>query len=161
MFSAKEIIELAIKIEKNGEAVYRSAIEKVPNPGLVPLLEWMADEEVKHANWFAELKHNLETKNENPFVEEMGHELFNEMLGDKNFSLKDVDFAAIEEIDDLIETFIEFEKDSIIFYEVLKPFVEDPVVREYLNKIIDEEKHHIELLKEITDRKEVFTTIID
>ena len=161
MFSAKEIIELAIKIEKNGEAVYRSAIEKVPNPGLVPLLEWMADEEVKHANWFAELKHNLEIKNENPFVEEMGHELFNEMLGDKNFSLKDVDFAAIEEIDDLIETFIEFEKDSIIFYEVLKPFVEDPVVREYLNKIIDEEKHHIELLKEITDRKEVFTTIID
>ena len=161
MFSAKEIIELAIKIEKNGEAVYRSAIEKVPNPGLVPLLEWMADEEVKHANWFAELKHNLETKNENPFVEEMGHELFNEMLGDKNFSLKDVDFAAIEEIDDLIETFIEFEKDSIIFYEVLKPFVEDPVVREYLNKIIDEEKHHIELLKEITDRKEVFTTISD
>lgn len=161
MFSAKEIIELAIKIEKNGEAVYRSAIEKVPNPDLVPLLEWMAEEEVKHANWFAELKHNLETKNENPFVEEMGHELFNEMLGDKNFSLKDVDFATIEEIDDLIETFIEFEKDSIIFYEVLKPFVEDPVVREYLNKIIDEEKHHIELLKEITDRKEVFTTIID
>ncbi len=161
MFSAKEIIELAIKIEKNGEAVYRSAIEKVPNPGLVPMLEWMADEEVKHANWFAELKHNLETKNENPFVEEMGHELFNEMLGDKNFSLKDVDFATIEEIDDLIATFIEFEKDSIIFYEVLKPFVEDPVVREYLNKIIDEEKHHIELLKEITDRKEVFTTIID
>ncbi len=161
MFSAKEIIELAIKIEKNGEAVYRSAIEKVPNPELVPLLEWMADEEVKHANWFAELKHNLETKNENPFVEEMGHELFNEMLGDKNFSLKEVDFAAIEEIDDLIETFIEFEKDTIIFYEVLKPFVEDPVVREYLNKIIDEEKHHIELLKEITDRKEVFTTIID
>ena len=161
MFSAKEIIELAIKIEKNGEAVYRNAIEKVSNPELVPLLEWMADEEVKHANWFAELKHNLETKNENPFVEEMGHELFNEMLGDKNFSLKDVDFATIEEIDDLIETFIEFEKDSIIFYEVLKPFVEDPVVREYLNKIIDEEKHHIELLKEITDRKEVFTTIID
>jgi rubrerythrin len=161
LFSAKEIIELAIRIEKNGEAVYRSAIEKVPNPGLVSLLEWMADEEVKHANWFAELKHNLETKNENPFVEEMGHELFNEMLGDKNFSLKDVDFAAIEEIDDLIETFIEFEKDSIIFYEVLKPFVEDPVVREYLNKIIDEEKHHIELLKEITDRKEVVTTIID
>jgi rubrerythrin len=161
LFSAKEIIELAIKIEKNGEAVYRSAIEKVPNPELVPLLEWMADEEVKHANWFAELKHNLETKNENPFVEEMGHELFNEMLGDKNFSLKDVDFATIEEIDDLIETFIEFEKDTIIFYEVLKPFVEDPVVREYLNKIIDEEKHHIELLKEITDRKEVFTTIID
>ena len=161
MFSTKEIIDLAIKLEKNGEAVYRSAIEKVSMPGLVPLLEWMADEEVKHADWFAQLKLNLETKNENPFVAEMSRELFSEMLGDKNFSLKEVDFSSIENINDLVEIFIEFEKDSIIFYEVLKPFVEDPVAREHLSKIIDEEESHIERLKEITDRKEVFSIISD
>ncbi len=161
MFSTKEIIDLAIKLEKNGEAVYRSAIEKVSMPGLVPLLEWMADEEVKHADWFAQLKLNLETKNENPFVAEMSRELFSEMLGDKNFSLKEVDFSSIENITDLVEIFIEFEKDSIIFYEILKPFVEDPVAREHLSKIIDEEESHIERLKEITDRKEVFSIISD
>jgi rubrerythrin len=161
LFSTKEIIDLAIKLEKNGEAVYRSAIEKVSMPGLVPLLEWMADEEVKHADWFAQLKLNLETKNENPFVAEMSRELFSEMLGDKNFSLKEVDFSSIENINDLVEIFIEFEKDSIIFYEILKPFVEDPVAREHLSKIIDEEESHIERLKEITDRKEVFSIIID
>ncbi len=161
MFTASEIIDLAIKLEKNGEAVYRAAIEKVSLPGLVPLLQWMADEEVKHADWFARLKLNLETKNENPFAEEMSRELFNEMLGDKNFSLKDVDFSAIEEIDDLIEVFIELEKDSIIFYEVLKPFVEDPAARDYLQKIVDEEKRHIEQLNEFDGRKEVFTTITD
>lgn len=49
MFSANELLDLAIKLEKNGEAVYRDAIEKIPNPELVRLLEWMADEEVKHA----------------------------------------------------------------------------------------------------------------
>ena len=161
MFSTKEIIDLAIKLEKNGEAVYRSAIEKVSMPGLVPLLEWMADEEVKHADWFAQLKLNLETKNENPFVAEMSRELFSEMLGDKNFSLKEVDFSSIENINELVEIFIEFEKDSIIFYEVLKPFVEDPVAREHLSKIIDEEESHIERLKEVKNRKEVFITIID
>ncbi len=161
MFSAIEIIDLAIKLEKNGEAVYRGAIEKVAIPEFAPLLEWIADEEVKHADWFAQLKLNLETKNENPFAEEMGRELFNEMLGDKNFSLKDVDFASIEEIDDLVEILIEFEKDSIIFYEVLKPFVEDPAARDYLEKIVDEEKRHIERLKEFTDRKDALTTIID
>ena len=159
MFSAKEIIDLAIKLENNGEAVYRDAIEKVSKPGLVPLLERMADDEVKHASWFADLKHNLETKNENPFKEEMSRELFNEMLGEKNFSLKDIDFSTIENIDDLVEIFIEFERDSIIFYEVLKPFVEDPVARKYLQKIIDEEKSHIEHLKDISDPKQVFTTI--
>ena len=161
MFSANEIIDIGIQLEKNGEAVYRDAIEKLPGSGLVPLLEWMADEEVKHADWFAQLKHNLETKKENPFVAEMSRELFNEMLGEKNFSLKNVDFSTIEQIDELIEIFIEFEKDSIIFYEVLKPFVEDPAVRGYLKQIIDEEKRHIERLKEFIGRKEVFTAIID
>ena len=161
MFSANEIIDIGIKLEKNGEAVYRGAIEKLPGSRLVPLLEWMADEEVKHADWFAQLKHNLETKKENPFVAEMSRELFNEMLGEKNFSLKNVDFSTIEEIDELIEIFIEFEKDSIIFYEVLKPFVEDPAVRGYLKQIVDEEKRHIERLKEFIGRKEVFAAIID
>jgi len=161
LFSAKEIIDLAIKLENNGEAAYRDAIEKVSRPGLVPLLEWMADEEVKHADWFADLKHNLETKNQNPFAEEMSRELFNEMLGEKNFSLKEIDFSTIENVNDLIEIFIEFEKDSIIFYEVLKPFVEDPVARKYLQKIIDEEKSHIEHLKNISEPKQVFTTITE
>ena len=159
MFSAKEILDLAIKLEKNGEAVYRDAIARVANADLVPLLEWMADEEVKHADWFAELKHKLETKNDNPFAEEMSRELFNEMLGEKNFSLRDVDFAAVDNRNDLIQIFIEFEKDSIIFYEVLKPFVEDPVARQSLQKIIDEEKHHIEQLEGIADSKEIFTVI--
>lgn len=161
MFSAKEIIDLAIKLENNGEAVYRDAIEKVSKPGLAPLLEWMADDEVKHASWFADLKDNLETNNENPFAEEMGRELFNEILGEKNFSLKEIDFSTIENIADLVEIFIEFEKDSIIFYEVLKPFVEDPVARNYLQKIIDEEKRHIEHLKEISDPKQVLKTITE
>ena len=159
MFSATEILDLAIKLEKNGEAVYRDAIGKVGNIELVPLLEWMADEEVKHADWFADLKHNLETSNQNPFAEEMSRELFNEMLGEKNFSLKDVDFSTIENIEELIAVFIEFEKDSIIFYEVLKPFVEDPDARDYLQKIIDEEKHHIDRLKGVSDTEQLIITI--
>jgi len=161
LFSAIEIIDLAIKLEKNGEAVYRGAIEKVSSPELAPFLEWVADEEVKHADWFAQLKINLETKNENPFVAEMSRELFNEMLGDKNFSLKDIDFSSIDKIDDLVEIFIEFEKDSIIFYEVLKPFVEDPAARDYLGKIVEEEKQHIERLKEFVGRKDALAAIID
>jgi rubrerythrin len=83
------------------------------------------------------------------------------MLGEKNFSLKEVDFSTIETVDDLIDIFIEFEKDSIIFYEVLKPFVEEPVARQNLQKIIDEEKLHIEHLKNIVDPKQQLATISD
>ena len=159
MFSANELLDLAIKLEKNGEAVYRDAIEKISNPKLVRLLEWMADEEVKHANWFAELKLKLDQEGVNPFMEKMSRELFNDLLGDKNFSLKDVDFSSVSDIDELIAIFIEFEKDSVRFYEVLEPFIEDPASLESLHKIIDEENHHINRLLELRGRQEVLTTI--
>jgi rubrerythrin len=159
MFSANEILDMAIELEKNGERVYRDAIEKVSNPELITLLEWMADEEVKHANWFAELKLKLDQKSVNPFMEKMSRELFNDLLGDKNFILKDIDFSSVSEIDDLIAIFIEFEKDSVRFYEVLEPFIEDPVSLESLQKIIDEENHHIDRMLELMGRQEVFTTI--
>ena len=161
MFSANEILDMAIKLEKNGEVAYRDAIEKVSNPELITLLEWMADEEVKHANWFAELKLKLDQKSVNPFMEKMSQELFNDLLGDKNFSLKDVDFSSVNEIVDLIAIFLEFEKDSVRFYQVLEPFIEDPVCLESLKKIIDEENRHIKHLQELMGRKELFTTMSD
>jgi rubrerythrin len=159
LFSANEILDLAIKLEKNGERVYRDAIEKVSNPELVRLLEWMADEEVKHANWFAELKLKLDQRSANPFMEKMSRELFDDLLGDKNFSLKDVDFYSVSDIDDLIAIFIEFEKDSVRFYQVLEPFIGDPVSLESLKKIIDEENCHIKRLQELMGRQEMFTAI--
>ena len=63
MFAIKEIIDMAIRIEKNGEAVYRSAMEKISNPALVSLLEWMADEEDSHRQKFAEIYESVRTRN--------------------------------------------------------------------------------------------------
>jgi rubrerythrin len=143
LFSTIEILDIAIGIEQNGEAVYRDALEMIPDPQLVDLLVWMADEEVKHAEWFSDLKQNVETESKNPFVEEMGRELFNDLLGKKSFSHKEVDFSKVEQVDDLMEIFIEFEKDSILFYELLEPFIEDESTLENLKKIIAEENNHI------------------
>jgi rubrerythrin len=157
LFSANEILDIAIKLEKNGEVVYRDAIANISNPELITLLEWMADEEeVKHADWFAELKLKLDQKSVNPFMEKMSRELFNDLLGDKNFFLKDVDFSSVSEIDDLIAIFIEFEKDSVRFYEVLEPFIGDPVSLKNIKKIISEENCHIKRLQELMGRREVF-----
>ena len=161
MFSANELLDMAIKLEKNGEAVYRNAIKKVVKPELIALLEWMAEEEVKHARFFSELKLELESSLANPFMEEMSRELFDDLLGDKNFSLKEVDFSSIESSDDLINIFIEFEKDSVIFYKVLEPFVEDPIARRQLKKIIEEENRHIRHLQEYIGRQAEFTIIRD
>jgi len=161
LFSANEILDMAIKLEKNGEAVYRNAIARVAKPEFIALLAWMADEEVKHAAFFSNLKRELETKQVNPFIDEMSRELFDDLLGDKNFSLKEVDFSSVETADDLIAIFVEFEKDSIIFYKIIEPFVEDPAAREQLKKIIEEENRHIEHLQELIGSRELFTFIPD
>ena len=128
LFSANEILDMAIKLEKNGEVVYRDAIKKVSNPELIALLEWMADEEVKHANWFTELKLKLDQKGVNSFMEEMSRELFNDLLGGKNFFLKDVDFSLVSEIDDLIAIFLNLKKIQCDFIRCLNLLLEIPLV---------------------------------
>ena len=156
MFSIREILDLAIQLEKNGESVYRDAVDKVNRPELVSLLIWMADEEASHMRWFSEVKKNFEMHSINPFMEEMGRQVFGGILGDKSFSHKEVDFSRVDRLDDLIGIFIEFEKDTILFYETLIPFIEDEDTLENIAKIIAEENNHIKKLQDfLVDKTEV------
>jgi rubrerythrin len=147
MFTAQEILDIAIRLEKNGETAYRDAIERNPNSPLSTLLEWMAEEEVEHARWFGELKKALEEDRTNPIMEEMNRELVQEILGDQTFSLKETDLSSIEDPELLIDRFIEFEKDTILFYQMLQPFIKDETASKHLEKIVAEENRHIEKLQ--------------
>jgi rubrerythrin len=156
MFSVLEILDLAIQLEKNGESVYRKAVDKVSTSDLVSLLIWMADEEARHMRWFSEVKKNFETHSINPFMEEMGRKVFGGILGDKSFSHREVDFSRVKHLDDLIGIFLEFEKDTILFYETLIPFIEDKEALENITKIIAEENNHIKKLQDfLVDKTEV------
>jgi rubrerythrin len=72
--------------------------------------------------------------------------MLDEILGDRGFSLEDVDFSNIADQNDMIRTFIEFEKDTILYYEMLTPFIEDPAAKRMLETIIGEENRHVERL---------------
>lgn len=154
MFDIAEILDLAIKIENNGEATYRRAVNEVSGRALTALLNWMADEEMRHARWFADLKAEIARGTAHPFLEEMGRELFADLIGEQSFSLKEVDFAAIPSADALVEAFIEFERDTIIFYEILIAFVEDRQTRRHLQQIISEENNHVTQLSAFLSREE-------
>jgi rubrerythrin len=78
------------------------------------------------------------------------------MLGEKSFSHREVDFSRVDRLDDLIGIFIEFEKDTILFYETLIPFIEDNDILENIAKIIAEENSHIKKLQDfIVDNAEI------
>ena len=155
MFSVREILDLAIQLETNGEAVYREAVDKVTGPELANLLIWMADEEASHRRWFSEIKKDFEIHSINPFMEEMGRKVFGGILGDRSFSHKEVDFSTVGDLEDLIGIFIEFEKDTILFYQTLIPFVQDDDTLENIENIIAEENNHIQKLQDfLVDKTE-------
>jgi rubrerythrin len=116
----------------------------------------MADEEANHRRWFLEVKRNVEMHSINPFMAEMTRQVFEGILGDKSFSHRDVDFSRVGRVDDLIGIFLEFEKDTILFYETLIPFIEDDDTLQNIKKIIAEENNHIKKLQDFpVDQTEV------
>ena len=151
MFTVGDILDLAILIENNGETIYRDAAKKISNVSLISLLQWLADEEAEHAARFGEMREKAEKIIDDPKLEEMGRDLFLGVLGDQSFSLQDADFLKIDSVKDLLSVAIEFEKDTVLFYEMILPFIDDEKAKDALNSIITEENEHIRKLREFLD----------
>ena len=150
MYSRNEVFDLAVRIEKNGETFFRNAMTKVDVPSLKSLFEWLAEQEVKHAEWFTKRKERLETTSETPDLDQESSNMLQDILGDQTFSLDEVDLGKVETVQDVLDLAIEFEKDTILFFELLLSFSLDKESDTELKEIIAEEKHHIELLQEKT-----------
>ena len=148
MFTINDIIEIALQIEKNGESTYRRAQQKTSDPSLADLFGLLADEELEHQRWFAEFKSRVGTKPVDQNLEAMGRELFQNILGEKAFSLDEVDLSQVTGTQTVMRISAEFEQDTVVFYEMLEPFVEEPRHREDLRVIIEEEKRHVRDLQE-------------
>jgi rubrerythrin len=149
MFTANDLIDIAVRMEKNGEAIYLAARQKVHSKQLKSLLQWMAKEEAAHRRWFEDRKDKWISGADQTDLETMLPDVIREMMGDKTLSLDDVDFSKIRTAPDLLDTFITFESDTILFYEFLQAFVQDPHALSGLDKIIAEEKKHVRELKEM------------
>ena len=101
MFVIRDIIELAIRIEKNAEKIYRTAQAKFTNSSLISTLQWLAEEEVNHAKWFSELKEKINPDISDPAIEEMGRTLLTDVLGSQSFSLREANFTEMQNLEEL------------------------------------------------------------
>ena len=144
MFTLNDLFDIAIKMEKNGKAVYRRAMEKTTDKSLLDLLEWMAKEEDSHSQWFLNQKQLLPQANDD--LDVMIPDIIHEMMGDNSLSLDEVDFGMIHTPAQMLKTFVIFENDTILFYEFLETFIDSEAALQGLNQIVEEEKAHIEKL---------------
>jgi len=148
MFSFREVIDMAIQLEKNAENFYRAALTKMSTPSLQPVLVCLANEERSHAEWFERLKRVGKGADGRTQGEELSGVVLQNLVGDQKFSLGEVDLSKIESTKELIELAVEHEKDTIVFYQMLQSFMDNPETMKELDGIIAEEDQHIKLLLE-------------
>ena len=154
MFTLADICNIAIQIEQNGAETYLNASKTVKNPELAEVLAWMAGEEEKHARWIESIKSDKELTAEQMEMEAVGKSLLLEIVKSNTFSLDSKVLKDTSELNGLIMQSIEFEQDTILFYEILLDLLDNVETIEKLKMIIGEEQNHIKKLEVMAEQKE-------
>lgn len=152
MFNLRDVLDMAIQIERNGESVYRRALERTEDQELIEMLSWMAEEEARHATHFSDIRQKLSLEVDNILMDELGKLMLESIVGNRSFSLEEIDFSKIEEVNDLLRIMITFEKDTVEFYRLFRNLVTDVAEQACLDDIIADEEQHIRKLEECRDK---------
>ncbi len=151
-FNATEILDIAIRIERNGAAFYRKAAEaRQSNEDRSFLLDLAAMEE-DHERIFAGIRENLPNKPDNTFAppdEESG--LYLEAMadyhgGEGNLPAAD-QLTGNETLVEIIRIAIDLEQKSILYYDGLRPMVPPDLGRDRVDQVIAEERRHVAVLQ--------------
>jgi rubrerythrin len=154
-FSGKDILEIAQRIELNGEAFYREARGIVQNKDLQELFLYLERQEKIHYNDFKRL---AKLGEENKFTsysqiaeaEEMT--LYLNALADSKIFTDSKAGAElgrnVKSDEEAIKIAIGLEKDSILFYSEMLRMVKE-ADKKMVHYLIDEERDHVRRLREL------------
>ncbi len=147
VFSAGELYDIAVGIEKNGVAYYGSLSEQVDDPELKRMYSGLVDMEQRHIHLFQEMRDRLVESGPvvPPDVEQEYDEYLRALIDSSVFPNDDVArevAARAASTAEALQFAIGAEKDSILFYTEMKDLV-PAKEREAVDRIIQEEKKHL------------------
>jgi rubrerythrin len=147
--NASDIVDLAMQVEKNGEAFYRAVAKETGSPQIRALFEDLADQETKHYATFSRL---AQTVREKPLMtaEEWDDYLkyMNATVQSAFFEGPDKALAAAHKVKDekeAVRLAMGFEKETLLFFYDLRDAIQGSE-RSFVEKIVSEEKAHIRRL---------------
>ena len=151
LFTGSELLEMALGIERNGAAFYAALADKTQNKDARALYDSLANEERKHLNTFqGMLKAVGQYQPPEDYAEE--YMLYLKSLVDNsvfsNVTEAQQKAETISSEIKALDTGLQAEKDSILFYTEMQNFVRQPDRKIVLN-IIDEEKVHLRRLSQL------------
>lgn len=155
IFSASEVVEIGIQIEKNGMDFYNTLAKQANEAKAKEVFSYLAGEEEKHIQAFQGILG--ETKGYEPqgLDSDTYFSYMNALASDHVFTQanKGADIAkAIQNDAQAIDKGIGFERDSIIFYEGMKKVVPD-YGQKIVEGLIKQEQKHLMQLMELKQKK--------
>lgn len=153
MFTPREIFDMAIRLEENGEAFYKNASKYAQLHGMpshnADFWEQLALEEREHRKLFLDMKRSFFEGGKTDFLEKIESWFVVEAIGEKFFSFDPSCALQALSFEEIISLARSVEEDSIRFYEFLKNLVYKDDSLAVLERIIQEEQHHIARLDEL------------
>lgn len=152
IYNFQEIYEIGIQIERNGLAFYRRFAESVESDAVRELLLSLADWEVKHTELFERLRLQLAVDKPEVALVEPNSEAaaYLRTLADSHVFLRSFDIEDLSKQlitpKQVLEKALQFEKDSVIFYQSLFAFVPDSLGLDAIKKLAEEEMVHVNIL---------------
>ena len=153
-FNADEIFEMAEQIERNGARFYHKAAENFKDSDTHNTLLELADWERQHEATFAAMRKELSEQERQPTVFDPENEatLYLHVIADGHvFNLKQEPSEKLtgkESQENIYNTAISMEKDSVVFYLALKDLVPPGEGKDKVEAIIKEEMRHIAILNQ-------------
>jgi len=150
--NASDIVDLAMQVEKNGEAFYHAIAKETRSPQIRALFEDLADQEAKHYATFSRLAHTVREK---PL---MTDEEWDSYLKYMSATVQSAFFegpgkalAAARQVKDekeAVRMAIGFEKETLLFFYDLRDATQGSE-QSFVEKIVSEEKAHIRRLANV------------
>jgi rubrerythrin len=145
VFTAVEVLNIALRVERNGQYFYEAAARKMKTPEVKALMEDLARWEKQHYKTFQQLADQV---GDPPLLSAPEWEEYDRYvqltLDNALFEGPDKALAAVDTIEedvDALRMALGFEKDALLLYYDLRELMPEGD-RELVAKIIREEKSH-------------------
>lgn len=152
LFTGRELLEVALEIEKNGQAFYEELSNCARDKGVLEVANFMAEEEKRHYETFKTMLDALGEGYAPPESYPGEYQQYVKALADSRVFTKEHEVREecrrLKRDSEAIKMAIGLEKDSIIFYNEMSRFVRQSD-RPTIARIIDEERSHITKLWEL------------
>jgi len=143
--SLESVLDLAVWLEKHGQAFYESARDTATEPGLKETFAILAAEEKKHCAIYTDL-YELYTGKSSEGEELLGEygKFIQLLIKEITSSLEITDVLSQE---DLIDRALQFEKNTLLYFAEVKPLFRGKAGA-LIEAVCREEKRHIQQLLE-------------